>query len=223
MRRAKLLILCCWAFATAGSASATAADGALQPLSFPKLDDVRVAPTAQLSGYRAVILDAPHVTFAQDWLGSMNRTRERSRWLTARDAQRLADGFAADMSRTFAQMFQARGYDVVNAAGPGVLRISLHVADLYLNEVDLKTANDRRAFTRQSAGDATLVLDVSDSVRGTVLAHIVDRATARQLGPGFELTNDVSNSFWINAMFSRWAAATADALRWQADQPVRSR
>src|SRR5437764_4705839 len=108
MTRATLLMVLYLAAATVAGSNAATTPG-LDAVPYRNLDDVRLAPGAQLAGYRAVMVERPSVTFAADWLKNMNARRERSRWLTAKDAQRIAEGFATDMMNTFAQAFRARG------------------------------------------------------------------------------------------------------------------
>jgi hypothetical protein len=160
-------------------------------------DEAYVKPDANLAGYRKVIIDKPQVAFQKDWLKTINRTRDVSRWLSAADQQKYADDISAGMGDVFADVFKARGYEVVTAPGPGVLRVTPGVTDLYLNAPDAQSSNLTRTFNRET-GDATLVVDARDAVTGAVLAHFVDRRTVRDtIGRRPQHTSDVLNVFWM--------------------------
>jgi len=65
----------------------------------------------------------------------------------------------------------------------------------------------------RDAGEATLSLDVRDSVSGTLLARIIDRSTAQEMRApataGGQLTanpaDSVTNRFWFDALYRQWA------------------
>jgi hypothetical protein len=160
-------------------------------------DEAYVKPGANLASYRKVMLDQPQVVFRKNWLKDINNTRDVSRWLKPADQQQYVDDLSAGMGQTFANVFRARGYEVVTAPGPGVLRVTPSVTDLWLNAPDIQSSNLTRTFNRETA-DATLVVDARDSVTGAALAHFVDRRTVRDtIGRRSQYTSDVANLFWM--------------------------
>ena len=113
--------------------------------------------------------------------------------------QKYIDDMSAGMGQTFSEVFRSRGYEVVTAPGPGVLRVTPTVTDLWLNAPDVQSSNLTRTFNRETA-DATLVVDARDSVTGAVLAHFVDRRTVRDtIGRAPKYTSDVGNLFWMES------------------------
>jgi hypothetical protein len=166
-------------------------------------DEVYIRPDADLAAYRKVIIDQPKVEFQKGWLKYMNSTRDPSRWLVRDDQQQITDDLVAGMGRVFADVFKARGYEMVAAPGPGVLRLTPTVTELFLNAPDVQSANITRTFNRDTA-DATLTLEARDAVTGTVLARFVDRSTAHELRLINNAT-DVSNQFWMEALSRQWA------------------
>jgi hypothetical protein len=197
-----------------GSASSLAAtppagpvgsDG-LVTLQASKLDEFAVRPNADLAGYRKVIIDPATVEFKKGWLKSINETRDLSRWLRPSDQQEIADNAAASMNTVVADAFKARGYEIVTAPGPGVLRVSPHVTELFVNAPDVPASAPARLFN-VDAGDATLALEARDSASGTLLARVVDRGTARELSTRINPAFAVTNQFWFEAMFRQWTAA----------------
>ena len=142
------------------------ADG-LVTLQASKLDEFSVRPNADLASYRKVIIDPAKVEFKKGWLKAINSTRDLSRWLTASDQQQIADTAAASLNGVVADAFKARGYEIVTAPGPGVLRVSPRVTELYVNAPDVPAAAPARLFN-VDAGDATLALEARDSASGTL-------------------------------------------------------
>jgi hypothetical protein len=160
-------------------------------------DEAYVKPEANLATYRKVMLDQPQVVFRRNWLKDINGTRDPSRWLVPGDQQKLAEDMSAGMGQAFADVFKSKGYEVVTAPGPGVLRVTPSVTDLWLNAPDTQSSNLTRTFNRETA-DATLVVDARDSVTGAALAHFVDRRTVRDtIGRRVQYTSDVQNVFWM--------------------------
>ncbi len=213
MKRA-MPVVCCVALLQAAFAAAAATPSATDGYSLlRKLDEVYVAPDAQLASYRAVMLDAPKISLDRGWLKNINSTRQPSRWVTARDAQKIVDDLSASMAVTFADVFRAKGYEIATTPGPGVLRLSPTVVDLYINAPDVHAPNDRKVVSGESAGDARLVLEARDAATGAVVARIVDRADAHQLGRTFNATTDVSNTFWMSALFRQWATYSANEFQ----------
>ena len=61
-----------------------------------------------------------------------------------------------------------------------------------------------KTFTRD-AGQATLLLEARDAVTGTLLARVVHHGIAREISR-INPASDVSNRFWFDTLFRRWAA-----------------
>jgi hypothetical protein len=167
-------------------------------------DEVYIRPDADLAAYRKVIIDQPQVEFQRGWLKYMNSTRDPSRWLIPADQQQIHDDLVAGMGRVFADVFKARGYEIAAAPGPGVLRLTPSVKELFLNAPVVESSNISKSFSVDTA-DATLILEARDAVTGTVLARFVDRSTAHQLKRLLNYTTSVSNLFWMDALSRQWA------------------
>jgi len=112
------------------------------------------------------------------------------------------------MQADLADAFRAAGYEPVAVAGPGVLRVSAKVDELFVNAPErLFTA---RQATRD-AGQAKLSLEVRDSVSGMVLArveHFVIAREALRVNPA----DDVSNRMWMDVAFRRFASNCVGAF-----------
>jgi hypothetical protein len=170
------------------------------------LDEFSVRPNTDLTSYRKVFIEPAQVEFKKGWLKEINRTRDLSRWLVPSDQQDIADNAAASLQAVVIDAFKARGYEIVTAPGPGVLRVSPRVTELYVNAPDVPASAPARLFS-VDAGEATLILEVRDSANGTLLARVVDRGTARELSTKINPAFAVTNRFWFDALFRQWTTA----------------
>ena len=151
-----------------------------------------------LAGYRSVLIEPARVEFAHR---GYKHTPE---------VQRLADEAAASFESSLAEAMRAKGFEIATAPGPGVLRLSPAVAELYVNAPEEPTPWRIRTFTR-NAGDARLSLEARDAVSGALLARVEEKAVAEQMGR-LALADEVTTRFWFDALFRRWAASRAAEL-----------
>jgi hypothetical protein len=172
-----------------------------------QLDQVHLRPNADLAGYRKVLIDPAQVSLRKDRQHAYNRIPTPA--VPAQEAQRIAGASASSLQAAVAEAFKARGYEIVAAPGPGVLRLTPSAAELFINAPDDLSAGTW-SFTRE-AGQATLALEARDALSGTLLGRVVHQATARQMGR-LNLADEVTNQFWFEALFRRWAASCAEAL-----------
>jgi hypothetical protein len=174
------------------------------------LDELYLRPNADLAAYRKIVIDPVQVTFRKDWNKDFVDPHGSMRRLSQDDVRRIVDDTASALQSAVGEAFRARGYEIAAAPGPGVLRLSPSVTDLYVNAAeDLARGGTTKSFTKD-AGEVTLVLEARDSVSGTLLSRVVDHRTARetkgtQIGD-VRRTSSVSNNFWFDATFRRWAA-----------------
>ena len=181
------------------------------------LDEFYLRPNADLAAYRKIVIDPVQVTFRKDWNKDFVDPHGSMRRLLQDDVRLIAEETAATLQSAVAEAFKARGYEIAAAPGPGVLRLSPSIADLYVNAAEnLATGGGiTKSFTKD-AGEATLVLEARDSVSGTLLGRVVDHRTARE-SKGTQIgdvrrTTTVSNNFWFDATFRRWATTCAKAF-----------
>ncbi len=198
-------------FAPAFAATDPAQAEGLAAVKSPTLDEVYLRPAVDVAGYRKVIVEPARVETEKGWRKSINQQREPSRWLTAGDEREMVASAAAGMTKAVSAAFAAQGFEVVTAPGAGVLRVAPSTVDLFVNAPDAITPVRQGQITQHEAGNATLMLDIRDSVSGMLVGRVVDRNTARQVGR-FNTVSLVSNQFWFDAMFSAWARNCATEL-----------
>jgi hypothetical protein len=197
------------AFAPDDAASQAAGDGLVKVKS-RMLDSLEIRPESGLPGYRKVMVDPAQAALAKNWLKDMNTDRSVGRRLVPEDAERINRQAAASLTASVAEGFRQQGYEVVTAAGEGVLRLTAAATDLYVNAPDVPTAGLQTQYVRD-AGDAVLQLDARDSVSGSLLARVVHKGTANEMRQ-INRSSGGTNVFWFEALFRQWASNSAKAF-----------
>lgn len=196
-------------------AAPVAPEGLVQTRSW-NLDQLYVRPNTDLAGYRRIVIDPVQVSFRSDWNRDFVDPHASLRRLSQDDVRKIVEDTASGLQNALAETFKARGYELAAAPGPGVLRLSPSLTDLYVNAVeDLYTGGTTKSFTKD-AGEATLLLDVRDAASGTLLARIVDRRTATET-KGTQRGDLIrsprlQSSFWFEDLFRKWSVACVKEL-----------
>jgi hypothetical protein len=177
-----------------------------------RIDQAYLLPGADFSGYKKVWIAPSEVAFQKDWLRNMNRQAvSLSQRLADKDARKIIDTARSGFDDIWAEAFKKAGYEVASASGDGVLKIIPSVVDLYVNAPELRNTVASRTYTVE-AGEATLFLEVRDSVTGTLLGRAIDKRTARTSTGRMEMTNSVTNRADFAQLFRIWAKTAADGL-----------
>ena len=174
-----------------------------------KLAGVYLLPGADFRGYTKVMIDPVQVTFRPGWQKDMNMSRGATRRISDSDAQEIAKAARTGFEEIFNSAFRAKGYEVVSAPAPDVLRLSPAVANLYLNAPDPMAAGVARTYTLE-AGEASLSLEARDSTTGALLGVAVDRRATRNRGATF--TTGGTNREAFGEMFKLWADICVNGL-----------
>ena len=142
-----------------------------------------IKPNADLSVYsRFMILDC-YVAFKKDWQKDFNREhRSLSGRVTDADMERIR----SDMAELFREVFveeltENDGYEITDEPAGDVLLIRPAIIDLEATAPDTQGAARSYTFV-DSAGAATLFIELYDSVSGEILARAVDRKADRSHG-----------------------------------------
>ena len=205
------------AFAAPSHSASLAAPDGLVAAQSGHFHEFYVRPDADLAGYRRIMIDPVQVEFRKDWQSDMNYPRNVTRSISEDETRRIAGETASGLEGIVAEVFRVRGYEIAAAREPGVLRLSLTVTDLYVNAPDARTTVLTRTFIRE-AGGATLHLEARDAASGTVLARGVVHGTT-QVNRPLTLANSVSNRFWFEGLFTRWATGCADEFEAGRNRP----
>ena len=120
----------------------------------------------------------------------------------------------------------ARGYEIATAPGPGVLRLSPRIVDLYVNAPKSVTTALPGAPIHVSAGKATLVLDVLDAESGRLLGRVIDKRIVGDRGDlqsSLRSTTPPSNIFDFDGVYQDWAQGLVKTLAAPREHAPRGR
>ena len=181
-------------------------EGGLQKLKVKDIELAYARPGASLAAYKRVKLDPVEVAFSPSW----NPTRTGSSLkLSAQEKENIRTGVARLVEEEFARELQAGGrYAVVNETGADVLRVKAAIVNLYINAPDNGMGRQRTIVS--SAGEMTLIAELSDGATGQVLARVADRREAPSTR--MQITNGVVNESEARTIAAGWAKTLRKAL-----------
>jgi hypothetical protein len=178
-------------------------DGLAQAKS-KRFDLVYLQPGADLRGYTKVLIEPTEVAFAKNWRRDYN---SRASGLGARvsetEVQEAVSQGVTAASDIFGDAWTKGGYPVVGAPGPEVLRVKTGIVNIHVNAPDKPSAGRSYSFSGE-AGQATLFIEVRDSVTGSLLGRAVDQ---RIIGDNMTAwRTSVSNRGDFRDQVQRWAS-----------------
>jgi hypothetical protein len=184
-----------------------------------KMDAAYLLPGADFRPYTKVIIDPTQVAFNKDWMKQVNQSKRGvSERIDQADADKIIAAAQSNFDDIFKDAFGKAGYEIVTAPGPEVLRVSTAVVNLYVNAPDTMTAGRSRTYTAD-AGEATLVLEVRDSMTGALLGRVLDRRETQ--GVGMQMATSVTNLSDFRSLFKQWASISTKGLEeLKAHSPV---
>jgi hypothetical protein len=200
--------------ATASSASSSKAleeamgqDG-LHKIKVKGIELVYAKPGASLANYKRVKIDPVEVAFHKSW--DPTRTGSNIK-VSSTERQQILDGVAKLVQEEFTRELQSKsGYAVTEETGDDVLRVKIHIVNLYVSAPDTGSSARSRTYV-VSAGEMTLVAELVDSKSGDVIARVVDRREARSTGR-VSLSGSVYNEGEARSMAASWARILRKAL-----------
>ncbi|HTM61398.1 MAG TPA: DUF3313 family protein [Burkholderiales bacterium] len=179
-----------------------------------RVDQLYMRPGGEIASYRKVVLEPVAVELNSDWMKQRHGSNYRIQptYPRYKDTDEVIRETAAAVSTSLAKAFRASGFQIVEAPGADVMRVSAKVTDLFINAPDIVSPGYTKNATRD-AGDAYLALDARDSLNGKPLVKVQHHAIARETPRG-NVANDPSNTLWMETLFQRWAdnCATEIAL-----------
>ena len=181
--------------------------GGLQKVKVKDVDLAYARPGATLAAYKRVKVDPVEVEFRK----SKDPERAGSAIkLSSEEREKIRASVARVVQEEFAKELQkSRTYQVASDAGADVLRVKARVLDLYVNAPDVGVGRSRTLVT--SAGEMTLVAELSDSASGQVLARVADHRQASK-GGRMHLVNGAVNEEEARKIAAGWAQILRKAL-----------
>jgi len=210
--RALFVLLLPLSIAGCASAPVVTSDGLVSERS-GKFDELYLRPDANVSAYRRALIEPVPVRFANGYVSrqhGLNHLLAQPLQKPYLDQDVVAQDMSTLMQKSLLDAFRAAHYEIVSDPGPGVVRISARIDELYVNAPDEMSSSVRATFNRET-GDASLSLVAADSVSGNPLARVVQRRIVREVGRA-NLANDTTNRFWFETAFRRWAADVTSAF-----------
>jgi hypothetical protein len=160
---------------------------------------------ADFSGYDKFAILECYVAFRKNWKRDQNdglRLR-----VSDSDMLRIKTDLAQQFRTVFVRELTAKGEKQVTAVGKGVLILRPSLINLDVFAPDTMTAG--RQFTVK-AGQATLVLEIFDSISSELLARVIDSQTA---GADFAVERSrMNNRADAELVLKKWAGQLGDAL-----------
>lgn len=180
--------------------------------SHPRLNAVFIRPGAaeDMGAFRNVILDPVHVSFASDF-ETGRRSGSVARRLNANDLAEIRASLADQFLQIFRDELLAGGYTLVEEPGADTLRVSAAIIDLFISAPEAAQPIGRSRIYTTDSGRMTLVLELSDSVTGEILARAVDTQSGRSDGM-WTVTDRVTNTAESRRALRKWAQALRQGL-----------
>jgi hypothetical protein len=164
-----------------------------------------IKPDVDFSRYdRFMILDC-YVAFKEDWQRDHNRDhRSLGGRVSDKDMERIRNAMAEAFREVFVEeLTENDGYELVDEPAAGALLIRPAIIDLVATAPD--TLSSGRSYTFvDSAGAATLYIELYDSVSGEILARAIDRKADRSHGT-LQWANRASGRADAKRILRTWA------------------
>lgn len=178
-----------------------------------KADLVYVLPDADLSGYNRVIILEPEIAFRKNWQSDQNSGRGANR-VSNKDMERMIKGGKEIFLDEFSKVLKKKGYEMAEEPDDDVLLVRPAIVDLDVKAPDPRNMNSMwsRVYTEE-AGEATLVIELYDSVTKQILVRAVDHKydIGDSFGMGMPRTQS-SNIMDARDAFASWAKMLANGL-----------
>ena len=141
-----------------------------------RLNYVYLQPGADFRGYTKVIVDPTEVAFRKNWARDYNRSsRDLDGRVSDQEVQQAISKGVVAASDIFVEAWRKGGYEIASQPGPDVLRVQTAVVNISVAAPDVRTSSASHSFSDE-AGQATLVVEVKDSLTGAVLGRAIDQA-----------------------------------------------
>lgn len=186
----------------------------LVPRQVRGFDQVSERPGVIWSDYDKVIVSDVEVTFSGRW-----DPRIYGRFgLDPRQVAKMRGDLAALAKTAFVESLVSGGQVVATANEAGVLQVVPKIIDLYVNAPPRNDLSPLYTYVLES-GEMTLVLELRDSVTGTLLGQIRDRYRDPGIGV-FVLANEVSQQAENRRVLRAWAEHLRSMLNGAQARPA---
>ena len=200
--------LACTPFAAAQEGGAWS-EGGLQKIQVKGLDVVYARPGATLAGYTKIMLAPISVAFHKDWASTVKVGTNRQ--ISPSDQQRIREKLAKAMQEEVVKELNAGGYHLVTAPGDDVLGVEMAVVNLYVRAPANLSGQSGKDFYAVTAGEMSLVIQLTDSVSGDAIARAFDNFRATEYSNPERITR-ADNETEVRSAATQWAKALRNGL-----------
>ena len=167
-----------------------------------KVSAVYLRDGVDFSGYTKVAILDCYVAFKKNWQRDQNDNGDPFK-VSDSDVTRIKTELAEEFKKVFARELTAKGQTVVTTGGPDVLVLRPAIINLDVAAPDTMQPGITHTFSA-SAGQATLFLELYDSVTSELLARVYDAEEAGDMG-FVGVRNSVTNRADADRMLKKWA------------------
>ena len=181
----------------------------LYPVKGGRMDEAWARPDVDLSTYSKIMLEGAGVEFRPG--GEKRRGRDIGPMGHYAVTTEQKERFREQMSAAFLEELSKSEYFTnVEEAGPDVLLIRGGLLDVVSFIPPDPIGRGEIYLSR--IGEATLVLEIRDSVSEAILIRAVDRRAAEQMGSQLSNSNSVTNSSEFRRLARKWATILREGL-----------
>jgi hypothetical protein len=170
-----------------------------------RADKAWAVPGLDLSGYSKVMLQGAGIEYrpgGNSGRSYVSRSRGGPYEVTPRQKERMLEVVREEFLE---ELNKSTEFTIVDEAGPDVLLVRGAMLDV-VSFVPDDTSPTNVDIYLSAVGEATLVLEIRDSISEAILARSIDRRAAED-SSGMLEANRVTNAAEVRRLVSRWARA----------------
>lgn len=182
----------------------------LYPVQGGRADAAWARPDVDISKYSKIMLQGAGIEYRPG--GEAGRTwSARSSGGPYEVTKRQKEEFRKIVAEKFLEeLGKSEYFTLVNEPGPDVLLIRGAILDV-VSYVPPEPVGGRTDIYLSRVGEATLVLEIRDSITEAILARAVDRRAADNMS-GFAESNRVTNTAEVRRLVGSWARLLRERL-----------
>jgi hypothetical protein len=173
-----------------------------------KLALVYLKPGADFAAYDKIALLECAVAFKKNWQREQNQSNPLA--VSKKDMDEIKSGLAELFAEVFSEELAKGGYATSTSAAEDVLILRPAILDLDIAAPAAAEMGRSRTFST-SAGQMTLYLEVYDSSSGEILARVMDRREATDMGR-MMWQNAATNRNEAKKLLRKWATTLREGL-----------
>lgn len=174
-----------------------------------RMKEAWARPDFDVSSYSKIMVQGAGVEFRPGgWRGSSRDIGPGGHYAVSDETKVM---FREQMGEAFlAELSKGEHFTIVTEAGPDVLLIRGSLIDV-ISKVPREQGVRSNTYLSE-VGQATLVLEIRDSVSDGILYRATDRQTASKSGSGLSYSTTVTNVMEFRRVAERWATILREGL-----------